>query len=101
MDPHAATELILAASAAVAVVRLIQLNLAPQFPALFAYLAFLSAINLVFGLLNSGSPLYFWSYVVLEPLKCVFSIAAVGELFALTFNDYPGIRTVGRWVMYA
>jgi hypothetical protein len=101
MSPHAATELILAGAAVAAVTRLAQLNLARRFPALIAYLVFLAVENLGYGLLNSASEFYFWTYIALEPLECVFGIVAVRELFALTFNEYPGIRTVGRWVMYA
>jgi hypothetical protein len=101
MRPHVATELSLAAAAASTGVRLIYLSLAKRFPALLAYLVLLAVINFDFGLQNPTSALYFWSYLVLEPLKCVFSIFAVRELFALTFIHYPGIRTVGRWVMYA
>ena len=52
-------------------------------------------------MLNQASKLYFWGYLVLEPLECGFSIVAVRELLTLTLNNYPGIRTVGRWVMYA
>jgi hypothetical protein len=101
MRPHVATELTLAAAAATTGVRLIYLSLAKRFPALLAYLVFLVVINLDFGLQNPTSAFYFWSYIVLEPLKCIFSVIAVRELFALTFIHYPGIRTVGRWVMYA
>jgi len=101
MDPSAATELILASAASAAVIRLIYLNLAREFPALVTYLAFVAVMNLGYGLLNQASVLYFWSYIALEPLECVFSIFAVRELLTLTFNDYPGIRTVGRWVMYS
>ena len=101
MDPNAATELALAAAAAGAVARLIHLNRARDFPALVAYLVFFSCMNLGYGILNVSSALYFWSYIVLEPLECIFSIVAVRELITLTLNDYPGIRTVGRWVMYA
>jgi hypothetical protein len=101
MDPHAAPELIQSVAAASAATRLISLNLAKRFPALLAYLVFQSAINLGFGLLNRASKAYFWSYIILEPLECVFSVIAVRELLALTFHDYPGIRTMGRWVMYA
>jgi hypothetical protein len=100
MGPHAVTELILAAAACTAVARWIYLNLAKEFPALLAYLAFLAVINLGYGLLDQGSASYFWTYVILEPLKCVFSIFAVREIFALTFVNYPGIRTVGRWAIY-
>jgi len=101
MDPNAATELILAAAAATAVTRLVWVNLARGFPALVAYLIFFAGMNLCYGMLNQTSAAYFWSYIVLEPLECGFSIFAVRELLALTLNNYPGIRTVGRWVMYA
>jgi len=101
MDPSAATELILASAASAALIRLIYLNLARAFPALVTYLAFVAVMNLGYGLLNQASEIYYWSYVVLEPVECVLSIIAVRELFALMFNAYPGIRTGGRWVMYA
>jgi len=100
MDPRGAIELLQTASAAVAVTRLSWLNLAKRFPALVAYLGFLACINVVFGLLNPSSKLYFWSYVFLEILKWIFSVFAIRELFALTFDSYPGIRTGGRWAMY-
>ncbi|HEX4134197.1 MAG TPA: hypothetical protein VHY84_06205 [Bryobacteraceae bacterium] len=101
MDADAITELLLAAAAAITVVRLLSLNLAKRFLALSAYLTFLIVMTAVYGLLNKASALYFWSYLILEPLECIFSIFAVRELFTLTFEDYPGIRTVGRWTMYA
>src|ERR1700685_3647325 len=100
MDSRGAIQLLETASAAAAVSRLICLNLASQFPALFAYLIFLAVINLGLGVLDRSSKLYFWSYVVLEALKWVFSVFAMRELFALTFDSYPGIRTGGRWAMY-
>jgi len=100
MDPHAAREWIQAAAAAIAVARLSCLNLARRFPALFAYLVYWAGMDLCLGLLERSTTLYFWSYVVLQLLKWIFSIFAVRELFALTFTSYPGIRTAGRWVMY-
>ena len=101
MDLLATTELVTAAAATAVVGRLIQLNLARRFPALFSYLVLVGLMDLTFGLLNPRSVSYFWSYVILEPLKWTFSIFAIRELFALTFDRYPGIRTVGRWAMYA
>jgi hypothetical protein len=92
--------LLTAAAAATTVTRLTCLNLAKKFPALFAYLTFIAVMTLGYGILKQNSALYFWTYIVLEPLESVFSIFAVRELFTLTFNDYPGIRTVGRWAMY-
>src|SRR5580704_866808 len=101
MDPHVTRGFLLAAAAAAAVGRLIYLNLAKRFPALFSYLVFLAAINLGLSLLERTTILYFWIYVAAELLKWIFSIVAIRELFALTFSSYPGIRTAGRWVMYA
>jgi hypothetical protein len=100
MDRNSAAELTQVAGAAAAVARLIYLNLARRFPALLAYLVFLAVINLGFGLLSWSSALYFWSYITLEPLKCVLGIFAVRELFSLAFENYPGIRSGGRFVMY-
>jgi hypothetical protein len=100
MDPHATTELITATAAAAAVARLFYLNLVKRLPALFAYLAFVGLIDLGFGLLDTRSAIYFWAYLVLEPVKCVLGIVAVRELLILTFHNYPGIRSLGRWIMY-
>jgi hypothetical protein len=101
MDPRVAVELTIAAAAVAVVARLIYLNLASRFRALLAYLTFLAVVNCAFGLLNQASALYFWSYIAVEPLECLLGIFAVRELFALTFDNYPGIRSVGRWAMYA
>lgn len=101
MDSHAAPDLIEAVAAAAVVVRLIYLSLATRYPALLGYLALLAMIGFGLGLLHTVSAVYFWTYIVLEALECVFSVFAVRELLALTFNDYPGIRTVGRWAMYS
>lgn len=100
MDPTAATNLVQALAAGGVAARLVFLNLEKRLPALLAYVGFLAVINLGFGLLNPVSAIYFWSYIAVEPLKCVFSVLAVRELFSLTFHDYPGIRSFGRWVMY-
>lgn len=97
MDPNAATDLIQALAAIALAARLLYLNLASRFPALLAYVAFVAIINLGLAALRQSSALYFLSYIVVEILKCVFSILAVRELFSLAFRDYPGIRTVGRW----
>jgi hypothetical protein len=101
MDPNAVANLIQTLAAGGVAARVVHLNLEKRFPALLAYVGFLAVINLGFGLLNPVSALYFWSYIAVEPLKCVFSILAVRELFSLTFHDYPGIRSFGRWVTYA
>lgn len=100
MDLHAITELSQAVAAAVAFTRLVFLKFATRFPALLAYLAFLAVINLGFGLVPHRSAVYFWAYLILEPVKCILSIIAVQELFSLEFRNYPGIRSASLWVMY-
>lgn len=101
MDPYRTTELIAAAASAAVAARFVYLNLPRYFPSLFAWLALIGVIDLTFGLLEPKSALYFWCYVVLESIKCILGIVAVRELFALTFSNYPGIRSVGRWATYA
>lgn len=101
MGPHSASELIQAAGAVIAAAQLFRLGLVKPFRALLAYLVFLAFINVDFGLQPQTTKAYFYSYVTLEPLKCILSVFAVRELFALTFENYPGIRAVGRWAIYA
>src|SRR6185312_4690677 len=101
MLSHAAAELLQASAAVAAVTRLLYLNLAKQFPALTAFLAFLAVFDIGLGLQDQRSVSYFWSYIALEPVFCILGILAVRELLALTFREYPGIRTAGRWAMYA
>lgn len=100
MGPQVATELSQAAAAAIAVARLTYLRLAPAFPALFAYLLFSAGYSLAFASLSPKSMAYFWVYVVVSPLVSVIYIFVVRELVALIFHKYPGIRTLGRWVLY-
>jgi hypothetical protein len=101
MTPQTAAALAETISAGIAVARLLSLGLTRRAPALLTWLSAIAAINLVYSLLDYRSTLYFWIYLTFEPAKCVFGVLAVRELFALVFNEYPGIRSGGRWVMYA
>jgi hypothetical protein len=100
MDAHVTTHLIQAAAAATAATRLSLLNSGQRFSATLAYLVFLAVANLGYGLLDQASAIYFWSYLALAPLKWIFSVLAVREVLTLTFDNYPGIRTGGRWALY-
>jgi hypothetical protein len=101
MDWHVVKELGQSAAALVAMARLISLNLAKRFPALVGYLSLLALSHLLGGGLSRESIGYFWLYVALIPVESVVGIFAVRELVALIFANYPGIRTVGRWALYA
>jgi hypothetical protein len=101
MDPDRAIEFIQTAAACVAAWRLADLKLASRFPAMVSWLCVLGVTNLAGGILSRFQGAYFWLYTVYVPLTCTFGFFAVRELFALVFTDYPGIRSVGRWSMYA
>ncbi len=101
MDLHAATEVLQSALAVIAAARLVYFDLAKKFPALLAYLIFIAISSCAAGVVDQRSSLYFWVYVSYAPAQCIFSVLAARELFTLTFDNYPGIRTVGRWTMYA
>jgi len=101
MDWHIVRELLQSAAALTALARLTWLNLAKQFRALAWYLSLLSVSHLLAGGLSPKSLAYFWYYVALNPLESAAGIFAVRELIALIFANYPGIRTVGRWALYA
>jgi hypothetical protein len=101
VNPQSATLIIESAAATFAVGRLIHLRLTHRFPALFAFLCFLALSTGLFALVSPSGAAYFWMYIAYLPLQNVLSIVAVRELFALVFDDYPGIQTIGRWAMYA
>jgi hypothetical protein len=101
MDPHAATELFPAAAAAAAAGRMAYLGLARRFPGLLAYIGYIAVEYLVYGVLRQSSLIYFWVFLASTPLETIFNVLAVRQLFTVTFEGYPGIRTVGRWAMYA
>jgi hypothetical protein len=101
MDLHAATELFQAATAAATAGRMAYLGLGKRFPGLLAYISYIAVEYLVYGVLRQNSLIYFWVFLASTPLETIFNIIAVRELFTVTFESYPGIRTVGRWAMYA
>lgn len=90
-----------ATAAAFAVVRLLHFGLRKKFPALFSYLLVIAFGSFVFSVLAIKSRVYYWAYLTTEAATWCVAALAVGEMFALIFRDYPGIRTVGRWALYA
>jgi hypothetical protein len=101
MDWHNVREFSQSFAALVALTRLISLGLTKKFPALACYLGVLA----LEGLAASGHPRqsewYFWCYIALTCIESAAGIFAVRELIAVIFANYPGIRTVGRWALYA
>jgi hypothetical protein len=96
MTSESATELVEAAAAAIAIARLLSLQLAGTFPALLSFLSVV-AVSAVAGIfLSTSSPAFFWLYTVQTPIYCVLAMLSARELFAVVFRRYPGIRTAGR-----
>lgn len=101
MDLDAALDLMQSTVAVIAGGRVISLRLRKEFPALLGYLLFLAAENFLLAVLDRNSRPYFWAYVVLVPLEHLVCIFVVRDLLNLIFTNYPGIRTIGKWAMYA
>jgi hypothetical protein len=101
MHPLSLAEYLQAAASALAAGRLLQLGFNRGQPALLAYLTFNSLYLIVLATFGPASNVYLRIYLVGTILYWLVSVVAVREMFALTFDSYPGIRTVGRWVLYA
>ncbi len=101
IDPHAIREFLLSAAAASAAWRLISLGLGDRFRAVLTYVGLLSGIEFAFSILDNRSVPYFLIYFFIQPVLCVCAVYAVRELLTVMFREYPGIKTVGRWAMYA
>ena len=48
---------------------------------------------------GTKSRAFFYSYVVLEPIRNVLYILVIWELFSVIFRNYAGLRSLSRWVM--
>lgn len=101
VDPHAIREFLLSAAAAWAAWRLISLGLGQRFRGVLTYVGLFAAIEFAFSILDIRSSLYFLVYFFMRPVLCTCAVVAVRELLAVMFLEYPGIKTVGRWAMYA
>jgi hypothetical protein len=101
MDTNTLFDLLESAAGAFALARLIQLGLRKPFRALVAWLAFQSGSNLIYSLMGHKSGAYYWTWLAFTAIECIVGIIAVGGLFSLVFENYPGIRSVGTRAMYA
>jgi len=100
MQPHLITGFFITTAAALVAGRLFYFGLVRQFRSLVAWLAWVCLSTFSLAIISPKTTLYFWLYVAALPLDSIAGIIAVRELFALIFNAYPGIRTIGRWAMY-
>lgn len=80
--------------------RLFQSGLYKKYPA-FTWLFVFWAADLVYPLLlpqNSAAYLYLW--ITTEPLFRILFVLVVLELFRLILEQYRGLYSLGRWVLY-
>jgi hypothetical protein len=94
-------EYLQAAASAIAAGRLIQFGFSRHQRALLIFLTFNSVYLIALATLPPRSHGYFTIYLFGTIIYWVVSVIAVREMFALTFDSYPGIRTAGRWVLYS
>lgn len=88
-------------AASVAAARLFSLGLAKRQAALLTSLVLTAVVLFALASFPQASAPYFWLYIASVAVNWVVSVWVVREMFALSLEDYPGIRTVGRWAMYA
>ncbi|HEX3743395.1 MAG TPA: hypothetical protein VHW09_05685 [Bryobacteraceae bacterium] len=50
---------------------------------------------------GTNSNMYFYSYLIIEPILLLAYILVVIELYSLVLEKYRGLYTLGRWAMYA
>lgn len=89
-----------AAAYAFTVWRLYSCRLVKRQTGLVVFLLFRCLLMTSTTLVSQRSQLYFWTYVFFSPLDWLASIFAVREAIGLVLDDYPGLRTMGRWTMY-
>jgi hypothetical protein len=90
-----------AAAAAFAAARLLHFRLQRRYPYLFTFLLVNSILSIILSLFDVGSVAYYWAFIFSDPAVLLSAVFAVWEMFALVFRDYPGLRTAGRWALYA
>src|SRR5260370_15907560 len=89
---------------AAAILRLYFTGLHKQFRVLFWFLCFNELRVLVDFLIpplfDRPRNAYAWAWVVSEPILWVFYILLVLDLYSLVLQNYKGLQTVGRWILF-
>jgi hypothetical protein len=81
--------------------KLFKTGLYRRYPLFFLYFVFRvpNGVWPLFVDLKSDLYAYIWAWT--DPIVLIFYILLVAELYRLVLEKYPGLYTVGRWVMYA
>ena len=82
------------------IARIIGSGLARRYRAFCIFFLF-RIIDLLYPLfLNPRSNLYAWVWVCTEPVQRILCVLAVVELYRLILEQYRGLYSLGRWVLY-
>ncbi|MDE3165784.1 MAG: hypothetical protein KGN36_08265, partial [Acidobacteriota bacterium] len=93
-------QLLLLLGSALIAAKLYTTGLHKQYRTFFVYFIFRVPNNLWPLFLPGNSKIYFYTFVLAEPVVLIFYILLVRELYRLVLNDYRGLQTAGRYAMY-
>jgi hypothetical protein len=83
----------------IVVFRLIQLQLHKVYPVFLTFLCIPLVLQTIGVLYGPGSLPFLVGFAILEPIRNVFYILVVWELFDVIFRNYAGLRSLSRWAM--
>ena len=81
--------------------RLFSTDLWRRYRVFAAFFVFLAADYIWPVLLSQKSILYFYFWIITEPVTRIFCIFGVLELYRLMLERYKGLYSLGRWAMYS
>jgi hypothetical protein len=87
------------AASLVTVLRLWKSGLVSKYPVLTAYLLFLVPDTGVPLLMNMQSAAYYHFWTIAEPINWILDVILIRELCKAVLAQYPGIFTMGRWLV--
>jgi len=67
----------------------------------FLFLVFEVVRSLVLFPISPKSGLYYWIFVVSQPISWLLYVFVVLEIYSLAFKEHPGIASLSRWVLSA
>lgn len=82
------------------VFRLLESGLYKRYLIFASFFAFRAFDDLWPLFVSQKSDLYFYGWVITEPIVRILCVFGVLELYRLTLERYKGLYTLGRWVMY-
>jgi hypothetical protein len=86
---------------ALLLLKLWRAGLMRTYPFFSSYLAYSVARGAALHAFKYGTNAYAWAYFLSEPVFWLAYILVVLELYSLVLRNYPGIASLGRWVLVA